>query len=158
MQYSGISFTMSPGEKREVEINCGKHVLNAFGPRGLTMLKYGDDEEAVGKDAIDRNHQFQKKQVHEFNVRNEMRRQNGQAWIPPTQKIREYAGILGVELVEPAQPKEKVNDSEIALMRQENRDMKAQMGELMKMLESLTAPKEEKAEEEVIKKKPFGRT
>lgn len=143
MQYSGHSFSLMPGEKWEgMEINCAKHVLNAYGQRGLTSLNYGDDEEKIKADAIQRNLDFKKKQVLEHNTRNEQKRQMGLAWIPPTAKIRSYADELGVELMEPAPLKEKtVNvDPEIARLRDENREMKDRMDKLMGMIESLAKP------------------
>jgi hypothetical protein len=142
-----------------MEINCAKHVLNAYGQRGLTSLNHGDDEERIGKDAIQRNLDFKRKQVFEHNTRNEQKRQMGMAWIPPSKKIREYADELGVELNEPAPLKEKVPtaDPEIARLRDENRQMQERMDKLMGMMEKMTAGAET---EEVVtpeKKKPFGR-
>ncbi len=135
---------MQPGEKREVEINCGKHVLNAFGPRGLTFLNYGADEKRVGEDARQRNLEFKKKQVIDHNTRNEMRRQMGLGFIPASKVIARYATELGVELAEPYQLKEKgSSDPEIMKLREENRELKTRMDKLMDTLESLTAPEKE---------------
>ena len=159
MQYAGISFTLKPGQKREVEINCAKHVLNAFGQRGLTYLKYGDKEDDIAKEAKKRNFDFKKKQIVDHNTRNEQRKQMGLGYLDAGKKIREYSEQLGVSLVEPFQTLDRKDDGEIAKLRLENMELKTRVDRMMTMMENFMAQKDEtKAPEEPPpKKKPFGR-
>jgi len=141
MQYAGVSLTMEPGAKCLYEIACAKHLLNAFGQRGLTSLTYGCDEEKVKKEAIQRNHDFKKKQVVEYNQRNEMRKQTGMGYLPPTPHVKKYAIELGLELLEPY----AVRDEEragITATKQENLELKAEMAELREMMKTLMSGKQ----------------
>jgi len=101
VQHAGISRTMEPRTQLEVEDACGKHVLNSHGPRGLSQLTYGCDEEKVRKDGIERNFEFKKKQVVEYNQRNESRKQSGLPYQPATREVKQYAIDLGLVLLEP---------------------------------------------------------
>lgn len=101
MQYAGRSFTLHSGEKEEVNEACANHLLNAFGQRGLTYLKYGDDEETIAKDAKERNHEFKKRQITIYNQTNEQRKLTRMGYLSPTSKLKEYALELGIELIEP---------------------------------------------------------
>ena len=101
MQYAGRSFTLASGEKEEVNEACANHLLNSFGQRGLTFLKYGDDEQDVGDKAKERNKEFKKRQVQIYNQTNEQRKLTRLGYLPPSQKLKEYALELGVELIEP---------------------------------------------------------
>jgi hypothetical protein len=103
IQYAGISFTIVSGEKREFEINCANHILNSFGARGLTSLKYGDEanEEKIGKDGIDRNLAFKRRQITVYNQQNENRKHMNLGYQPPTETIKKYAIELGLKLLEP---------------------------------------------------------
>ncbi len=141
MQYSGISLTMNPGDKEQFEINCARHLLNSFGQRGLTSLSYGADEEKTGKEAIARNIEFKKKQVVEYNQRNENRKQMQLGYLPPTSHVKKYAIELGLELLEPY----AVRDEEragITATKQENLELKAEMAELREMMKTLMSGKQ----------------
>lgn len=146
---------MFPGQRREVEVNCGKHVLNQFGARGLTFLTRDADEEQVKKEAIQRFIDFKRKQVLDHNTRNEQKRQMGLAWTPPSPTIRRYAEELGVDILEPTPLKQKgdVDSGIITYLMEENKSLKSQMKELM----DLVRDKFKDTEEEPPKKKPFGR-
>ncbi len=128
----------------EMEVNAAKHVLNAYGARGLTFLKHGDDEEEVAKRARQANYEFKRKQVTEYNTRNEQRRHMGLGFIMPSKQIRAYAEELGLQLMEPFQTKEKTsgNESEIDELRLENKELKLKVDKMMAMLESLAAKEE----------------
>lgn len=150
---------MVPGQRREVEVNCGKHVLNQFGARGLTFLTRDGDEEQVRKEAIQRFTDFKRKQVLDHNTRNEQKRQMGLAWIPPTPTIRRYAEDLGVDILEPTPLKvknETVDGGIVAYLMEENKSLKNQMQELMDLVKGkFTETNEEMGEPP--KKKPFGK-
>ena len=74
MQYAGRSFTLKSGQKATVNDACANHLLNAFGPRGLTFLSYGDDEKDIEIKAKERNYEFKKRQVQVYNQTNEQRK------------------------------------------------------------------------------------
>ncbi|MFA5377336.1 MAG: hypothetical protein WC455_16415 [Dehalococcoidia bacterium] len=144
MQYSGVSFTLKSGEKREIEISAGKHLLNAFGPRGLTSLKYGDEanEERIGRDAIDRNIEFKKRQVVNYNQQNESRKHMNLGYLPPSDIMRRYSKELGLKLLEPY----SVRDEEragIADTRRENEELRNEISELREMMKSLIKSRED---------------
>ena len=119
------------------------HLLNAFGQRGLTSLPYGGDEEKISKEAIQRNLAFKKKQVVEYNQRNENRKAMNLGFLPPTEEIKKYALELGLKLLEPY----TVRDEEragIAKASVENEDLKQkleaqskEMAELKEMMKQL---------------------
>ena len=126
MQYAGRSFTLLSGEKQEVNEKCANHVLNSFGPRGLTFLKYGDEEKTIGLEGIARNKEFKKRQVSLYNQMNEQRKLSRMGYLPATQKVKEYALELGVELIEPYSLKDE-EKSAIAKSTVENEVLKAKL-------------------------------
>ena len=146
MQYAGRSFTLEAGEKLEVNEACANHVLNSFGQRGLTFLKYGDDEDTVGKEAKQRYEDFKKRQVSVYNVMNEQRKMGGLGYVPPSEKIREYALELGITLLEPYTLKDKEKEG-IARANRENEELKAQVLELTNLVQQLIGDKKEKKED-----------
>lgn len=101
MQYSGVSFTIKSGQKQTLSANAANHLLNSFGPRGLCYLQYGADEEKVVAEGKKRNENFKRRHVTEFNIRNENRKNMNLGYLPPTEKTRQYAMELGIELIEP---------------------------------------------------------
>ena len=129
MQYAGVSLTIAAGERHLYEIACAKHLLNAFGQRGLTSLTYGCDEEKVKKDAIQRNHDFKVKMVVDFNQRNESRQMMKLGYLPPTEKIKEYAIELGLKLLEPYAIREEERAG-IAEGKKENEALRTELAEL----------------------------
>ena len=52
MQYGGKTMFLEGGEKLKVEDAAAHHLLNAFTPRGLCVLEFGDKEEVIGADGI----------------------------------------------------------------------------------------------------------
>ena len=126
MTYSGRSFTLLRGQKEEVSEACANHLLNAFGQRGLTYLKYGDDEETVGKTARERNIEFKKRQVRDYNQTNEQRKLTRLGYLPATPKLKEYALELGIELIEPYSLKDE-EKSAIAKSTIENEILKVKL-------------------------------
>ena len=153
MQYAGISLRLEPGEKQLFAIKCATHLLNAFGQRGLTSLTYGADEEKVGAAARERNEEFKKKQVIEYNQRNESRKQMGMGYLPPTPTVKQYAIDLGLQLLEPYSVRDEERNaiSQTAAENKELRDkLTAQaneMAELKTMMQQLLAKKEPEKKE-----------
>lgn len=135
-QFSGITYFFNPGARKKVDDACGKHLLHNLGVRGLTVLDYGCDEDALKKDALDRNREFKKKMVVDFNQRNENRKQQGMAYFPPTRDIKAYALELGLGLVEPY----NVRDDEraaYASLKEENDLLKDRLGKMEGMISKL---------------------
>ena len=129
MQYAGISFTIKSGEKRTLSAAAANHILNAFTQRGLCYLAYGADEVKIAEQGRQRNDDFKRKQVNEFNIRNENRKNMNMGYLPPTNKIKEYASELAIQLMQPYAPRDneriKMNsqDGEIASLRQTVADL-----------------------------------
>jgi hypothetical protein len=146
MQYAGISLTLAAGTKQAYEISCARHLLNGFGPRGLTSLIFGADEAKVAAEAIQRNKDFKAKQVVDYNQRNEARKQMGLGYLPPTEHVKKYAIELGLELLEPYRVRNEER-GEVADVRRENAELKAQMTALMSKFDTLMAMKKEQEEE-----------
>ncbi len=141
MQYSGISLTLKAGEKWACEISCAKHLLNGFGARGLTSIPYGGNEEQIGAEAIKRNLEFKKRQIIEYNQRNENRKQQGMGYLPPTPYVKKCAIDLAIKLLEPYAIRDEEREG-ISATRQENEKLKAEMAELREMLKTIMdAPK-----------------
>lgn len=140
MQYAGLTVFMEPEEKKKVSDACGKHLLNSFGPRGLTSLEYGCDEEKIAKDAVARNFEFKKKQVMEYNQRNEARKQQKMSFLSPTETVKRYSLELGIELDELYTLKDE-EKSEMRRLAIENVELKKQMTMLLKKVESLLIKK-----------------
>jgi hypothetical protein len=130
MQYAGISLTLKAGEKRAYEIACARHLLNGFGQRGLTSLSYGANEEEIAKEGRERNIEFKKRMVTEYNQRNENRKHMGLNYHPPTEHVKKYAIELGLELLEPYRVRDEER-GEVADLRKENRDLKNQVNDMM---------------------------
>ena len=156
MQYAGRSLTIKPGEKLEVNESCGNHLLNNFGQRGLTYLKYGDDEQTIKEDAIARNLTFKKRMIGEFNQRNEQRKMMGLGYVPPTKKLSEYSVELGIQLLEPYTLKDvekeaisKAGEENLKLQK-ENEALKEDMEKIKQMLAKLL---EERSSDEKVAKK-----
>lgn len=142
MQYAGISISLKAGQKQSFAMKCATHLLNGFGQRGLTSLTYGCDEEKVGREAIQRNLDFKKKQVIEYNQRNENRKHMGLGYLPPTNHVKKYAIELGISLLEPYSMKD-AERSEISKLATENSELKAQMAQLLEKVNAMFAKKEE---------------
>jgi hypothetical protein len=151
MQFSGVSFTMKPGEKLSMAANAANHLLNSFSPRGLCYLAYGADEEKIAAAGKQRNDDFKRKQVTDFNISNENRKNMNLGYLPPTEKLKEYALELGLVLMQPYAPRDKervqINEqsSEISEMRQT-------IADLTNLVNKLMASKEEPQKEEETRK------
>ena len=155
MQYSGISFVMKAGEKRDFEINCANHIVNGFGVRGITPLRYGDEknEAKLKADGIARNLEFKKRQVTLYNQQNENRKHMNLGFIPPTEIIKKYAAELNLKLLEPY----SVRDEEragISDAKRENESLRMELAELKEMVKQLAKSKKVEGEEPV--KRPMG--
>lgn len=160
MQYAGRSFTLHSGEKQEVNEACGNHLLNSFGQRGLTFLKYGDDEERIGKEAVERNLSFKRRMIGEYNQRNEQRKMMGLGYLPPTKKLREYALELSIILIEPYTLKDTEREAisksteENKQLRTENEALRKDINELKSMFAELLEKQTEIMEDKPDKRPP----
>lgn len=140
MQFSGVSFSLKAGQKMVLAEHAAKHVLNAFGQRGLTYLAFGADEEALAADGKRRNKEFKIKQLTEFNIRNESRKNMNMGYLPPTQKLKEYALELGIELMQPyatrdlERTKMNAQDDEITALRRANSDLTEKVNKLIELM------------------------
>jgi hypothetical protein len=154
MQYSGVSFTIKAGYKQTLSANAANHILNAYGPRGLSYLQFGADEDKIAAAGKQRNEDFKRRQVTEFNIRNENRKNMNMGYLPPSGKVKEYALELGLELMQPYAPRdaerEKINEQnkEIEALRKSNAD-------IMEKLDMLLATKDVSKETSEPEKKPF---
>jgi len=153
MQFAGVSMSMKPDTRLEVEDACGRHVLNSMGQRGLTSLSYGCDEEKIKQDALKRNLDFKKKQIIEYNQKNENRKAMGLNYLPPTINVNEYAIELGLKLLEPFSMKdperEEINKAkaENDVLREEMDELKRMMAHQSKVMSTLIRKKEAKKDE-----------
>ncbi len=138
MQYAGRSFTLHSGERLEVNEKCANHVLNAFGQRGLTYLKYGDDEKVVGDEAISRNKDFKRLQIQRYNEMNEQRKLSRLGSLSATPILKKYALELGVELLAPYTLKDEEKEA-ISKSTLENEVLKQKLAAQDIMLEKLMA-------------------
>lgn len=136
-QYSGITYFFAPGEKKKIENeNCAKHLLHNLDARGLTVLEFGDTEEDIGKAALARNKAFKQRMVSEFNQRNEIRKQTGLSFLPPTDQLQAYAIELGMGLLEHFTVKDAEREAaakereESERLRDENRMLKTNLSDL----------------------------
>ncbi len=143
MQYAGRSFTLHSGERIEVNEKCANHVLNAFGQRGLTFLKYGDDEKTVGEEAIARNMDFKRAQVSRYNEMNEQRKLSRLGSLAATPILKKYALELGVELLAPYtlrdEEKEAIAKSTVEneILKQRLAKQDEEMAEMRTMMKQL---------------------
>lgn len=146
MQYSGISFTIKSGQKQTLSANAANHILNSFGPRGLCYLQFGADEEKIATDGRKRNEHFKRRHVTEFNIRNENRKNMNLGYLPPTEKTRQYAQELGIELIEPYAAKDHDRQK---MQSQENEinELRKKIDMLLDKLTAMESKPEESGEE-----------
>lgn len=136
MQHGGVSVSMKANSILEVSDACGNHLLNAFGGRGLTQFTYGCDEKKLKEDAIERNFEFKKRQVIEYNQRNENRKQTGLPYLPPTKHIKAYAVELKLQLLEPYSVRDEER-GKIGDLQDKNRALNSQIVDLQVKLTTL---------------------
>jgi hypothetical protein len=159
MQYAGISITLKAGQEEAFAMKCATHLLNAYGQRGLTGLTYGCNKEKVGEDGVRRNFEFRKKQVVEYNQRNEARKQMRLGYLPPTEELKKYAIQLGIKLLEPysVRDEERSAISETALqneaLRKQVADQAYQIEQITAILKQMNNYQEPEPEPEPEKKK-----
>ena len=144
-QYGGSSFIIPayPDEGHMVRVDDakGNHILNQFGPRGLTSLDYGDEGDVKEKKAEDgrrRNLEFKRKQVSIYNRDNESRKARQLEYIDPPDFIKEYAKEIGVGLIAPYEVAD-IKNEEIAQLRAEKNEMKGMLDKQAKQIEDLIA-------------------
>lgn len=155
--YAGINTVLNPGDKIKVDDSRAHHILNNLGPRGLCTLEYGDDEEKRAEEGKARNLAFKKKQVLEYNQRNESRKMQGMSYHEPTKAVVKYGMELDIALNETYTMKD-AEKAAISEAKRENIALKDQVDNLTNKLNAFLekmAEKEIAAEvvEEPIKRK-----
>lgn len=107
-QYIGEDVVIPPApdprHKMRVDDARGRHVLNVLGPKGLVTLEYGDEGQGELKKAEEgrqRNKDFWRKQVMDFNQLNDQRQAQRLPYIAPMPEVREASARLGIRLIEP---------------------------------------------------------
>jgi len=150
-QYGGSNFTIpkypEEGHMMRVDDNKANHVLNQFGPRGLTFLDFGDDSDdgaikkKKAKEGRRRNLEFKRKQIATYNRDNEARKARHLEYIDPPEQIQEYAKEIGVKLEAPYEVAD-VKNEEIAQLRKDKEEGDKRFNDLQKqMAEFLTLAK-----------------
>jgi hypothetical protein len=153
-QYGGSNFTIpacpKEGHMIRVDDNKANHVLNQFGPRGLTSLDYGDEGEVKEQKAEAgrrRNLDFKRMQVSRYNRDNEARKARQLEYIDPPKHIKEYAKEIGVGLIAPYEIAD-IKNEEISQMRKdaerrdrENDELRKQVADLIKLVQENVIPK-----------------
>lgn len=141
MAYGGRTIFLEGGSRLKVEDAAGKHLLNGFSVRGLCSLEYGDQEEEIARQGQERNRQFKKKMVMDHNHRNVVRKQQGLAYIEPTDYIRSAALELGLTLDEPYAQRDLERDR-LLILEKENRDLKESLTEALEFIHQFRAERE----------------
>jgi len=135
-QYVGEAITIPAGKKLKMDDPRARHILNELGQRGLCRLDYGDDEKSIAAEGIERNREFRMKQIITYNQMNEARRQQNQSYMEPPKHVKEYAKELGTGLITPYAIKDQGN-AEIAEMKEENRELRKQLGTMQEFMQRL---------------------
>jgi len=117
MMFGGRGYPIAAGGKLKVDDSCGKHLLNAYGARGLCSLEYGDDEAVIADGGRKRNLDFKKSHVNQHNQSNLARRQQGLPYREPSAILKKYAEELHLVLEEPYAPQAgKMDDGRLATL------------------------------------------
>ena len=154
--HEGIETFLQPfpldGHKLKVPDNKANHILNYLGPRGISVLEYGDEpkENEIAEAGRQRNREFKIKQVVRYNQDNQAREQSLKPYIEPTEQVKRYAEEIGIKLIEPYVMEDtknkKISDLEKKLTEQSDQ-MQAMMAQMTKMMEAQTGVKIESADE-----------
>ncbi|MFA5340313.1 MAG: hypothetical protein WC332_00910 [Clostridia bacterium] len=155
--YAGLSYTLLAGKRMKVDEAMGKHVLNNLTARGMTKLIFDDDgksieEDAIAKDAIERNREFKIKQIVTYNERNERRKASGQPYDVPSKIIKQYAIELGIELLQPYSLAEG-EKGQIGKLSRENEELKTQMAALLNQMQEVMATVAKGGQQEPVNQK-----
>jgi len=138
MVHGGIEYNLKPDEVKDFEDAVAKHLLTHFEQRGLCQLRYGTNKEEIAKQGKERNLQFKKAQVSNYNVVNEQRKMSGLGYLRASDIVRQYALELGIELLEPYTLKDQ-EKGEISRILGENEELKKQMALLLETMNKLSA-------------------
>ncbi|MCK4787657.1 MAG: hypothetical protein KAV87_28135 [Desulfobacteraceae bacterium] len=163
--FGGKPIPLLPGAKIRVDGSIGNHIINTHGLRGIISLDYDDDkikskqdrsisvEEWKIKKGKERNREFKEKQILLINQQNEKRKHEKMSYLDPTQKVKDYAKELGLELLSPytATDKEQVKLNEMKEenldLREQNLKLQEQNGAILSKLDQLLAGKTVSKEE-----------
>lgn len=110
-QHQGVDVILTPypdsGHILKVDDSRARHILNVLSPRGLTTLEYGDDRDdgakkkAKAKSGRERNKDFKRKQLINFNELNMTNKQRKVPYLYPDKNLKAYADELGINLEQP---------------------------------------------------------
>ena len=137
-QHQGVDVIMAPypddGHMVKVDDARARHVLNILAPRGLTTLEYGDDlddsakKKAKAVSGIQRNKDFKRKQVVDFNQINYANKLGNREYAPPAKHLQTYADEIGIKLEQPYTPPD-VGAEKIGNLVKENEEKDKQIKE-----------------------------
>lgn len=136
--HMGQDGVIKPGEIKDFDEARAKHILSAFGPRGLLKLQFGDNPEEKKAKATEIYKEFWLRQVTRFNQENEARHATNRPYVPPTAQLKGKADELGYELLGPWQMK-KTESLELSQLRDENAKLKQNLDSVMAQMNELVS-------------------
>src|SRR4030042_2399328 len=137
MVHGGIEYDLKADGIKEFEDSVAKHLLTHFEQRGLCQLKFGDKQEIIAKQGKERNMEFKKKQVMNYNIMNEQRKMAGLGYLRPTDEVKKYYLELGIGLLEPYTMKDQ-EKGEISRIMSENEELKKRLDKMVEQMVKLT--------------------
>jgi hypothetical protein len=144
-QYIGEEVVIPPApdprHKIRVDDARGRHVLNVLGPRGLMTLEYGDEGDGEARKAEigrQRNLEFWRKQVMDFNQLNDQQHQKKLPYIAPSPQIKAAARRLGIKLYEPMSSTDDYTEAQAQTLAELDQK-KREVAEKDKVIQSLSA-------------------
>lgn len=144
-QYIGEEVVIPPApdprHKIRVDDARGRHVLNVLGPRGLMTLEYGDEGDGEARKAEigrQRNLEFWRKQVMDFNQLNDQQHQKKLPYIQPSPAIKAAARRLGIKLYEPMSSTDDYTEVQAQLLS-DLEEKKRELDEKDKVIQALSS-------------------
>lgn len=144
-QYIGEEVVIPPApdprHKIRVDDARGRHVLNVLGPRGLMTLEYGDEGDGESRKAEigrQRNLEFWRKQVMDFNQLNDQQHQKKLPYIQASPPIKAAARRLGIKLYEPMSSTDDYTEAQAKALA-ELEQKKREVAEKDKVIQSLSS-------------------
>jgi len=127
-QHQGVDVKLEPypddGHILKVDDRRARHILNILSPRGLTTLEYGDDRDDGAKkkekaeSGRQRNKDFKRKQIINFNQINHENKIGSRNYMPPTPQLKDYAAEIGIKLEQPYAPPDEGSEKISKLIKE----------------------------------------
>jgi len=127
-QHQGVDVILAPypedGHVLKVDDKRARHILNILSPRGLTTLEYGDDRDDGAKkkekaaSGRQRNKDFKRKQIINFNQINHENKIGNRNYMAPTQQLKDYAAEMGIKLEQPYAPPDEGSEKISKLIKE----------------------------------------